>query len=103
MVIELSKRRLRLLAFATSFPLLLTTLSLLGWSVTPRDAMNEPLLLSPGLKSTLEYPAQASAGNDDQRQVTQVVSRLVEIDCVSQTAQRGRGVVQLQVGREVEP
>lgn len=94
MEVRVSRRLLRRLAWLL-LPAALIVLALLGRSATPRDAAGEPLLLSPSLKSTLEYRSQARAwveelhaldgklealltGNDDIYHQTQAINDLLE-------------------------
>jgi len=57
--VRISRRALRRVALILCLPLILIGLAYLGRSQTPRDAGGQPLLLSPSLKATLEYRAQA--------------------------------------------
>ncbi len=64
MEIRLSRRHLRRLRWLL-LPIALIALALLGRARTPRDAAGNPLLLSPSLKSTLEYRGKARAWVED--------------------------------------
>ncbi len=57
--IRLSRRWLRRCVYVVLPILALAGLVLLGRSVTPYDADGKPMILSPSLKSTLEYQSQA--------------------------------------------
>jgi len=64
MEIRLSRRLLQQSAWLL-LPVALILLTLLGRARTPRDAAGNPLLLSPSLKSTLEYRSKARAWVQD--------------------------------------
>ena len=59
MELRISRRSLRRWATLVGLLVAILGLAILGRSVTPRDDTNNPLLLSPSLKATLEYQAQA--------------------------------------------
>jgi hypothetical protein len=57
--IRVSRGLVRRFTLLLLLPVSIAGLTILGRSVTPRDAADTPLLLSPALKSTLEYRAHA--------------------------------------------
>ncbi len=57
--VSLSRRTLRRVVLVLSVPLVIVGLAYLGRAVTPRDNSGEPLILSPSLKATIAYRAQA--------------------------------------------
>jgi hypothetical protein len=76
--IRVSRRLLGRLIIVVVLFIVITGLGVLGRAVTPRDAAGRPLLLSPSLKATLEYRAQAYVWVRDFRHLDHELDVLLE-------------------------